>query len=160
MKRTTAVRVGLISAITAVLSVAPMTASAQTDQADVSEAPLAIVSGSPSTQAAAAPVCYGRSFVPYRAGKNSLSSAETECDRLVDRVVIVGNLQRGRWYGAQTLDNNRRESSFDFKVGTSLGWTCRGTGTYTYWTRSTHEAYSAGQPYSAATRSADRRFNC
>lgn len=105
--------------------------------------------------------CTGRATRPYKGGtKNTLSSAETDCDYIMQSVYVNAKLQRGRWYGAQTIDSNSRTAYGDLRTGVSLGWTCKGAGTYTYWTSSSHEAVLDGTKYVTSGRTADSRFNC
>jgi hypothetical protein len=104
--------------------------------------------------------CYGQTDFPHLSINEASVHGRTRCARQVVELSVATTLYRGRWFGAELLENDASSRSFsDDSRDATPHWRCLGSGTYTYEGDSNHEAFDGGRHfYQSTTR--NLRFLC
>lgn len=96
---------------------------------------------------------------PYEYDGLALSSGDIICLINYQVLTISQDLQRSRWYGTQSLDEQGATVANNDYVGVAPYWDCLGAGTYTYYDPTTGAAELDGTWYDGTAYNA-ARFNC
>lgn len=105
--------------------------------------------------------CVGSTDYPHQSAGEASTHARTRCQVNVPYVRVDTSLYRGRWYGAQHLDDDSsvRDNFSYTSYDAVVRWNCYRAGTYTYEAVSAHEVKDGAQTYTARTSNSNR-FTC